>query len=328
MVSGDDTSKPWPNVDIELPTPLIGHDLQDDFPNGQDILVDNRTSFGLKGMQAEADAMLNPPWPLRLHDFAFAQNAEASVDLSDLSAEILNSMPHDQVDDWDQPRSQVQQAGHAYLLQGTCSVSASADIGGSVLTSPPDIIELSQAQSNASQPLETATNTALSNTTKQLCSFPNPTTAKAPRRASKRKLIKTVFSRKKPCLASSLRNDSEGMSPARTDLLSKLATRAESAAKTTTISGAISLQQPSNDCQKEHIRAEWVPVQERGSSRRIDLDNAGTVSDIKVSDSERRPMSWPHRNPWRKSLDISVAALTKGFERLVKERGESSLSAI
>ena len=195
-----------------------------------------------------------------------------------------------------------------------------------MLTSLHDVIAFSQAQSDTAQGLKTASSTALSDSAKQFCLLPVPTSTEVLKRASKRKRIKTVFSRKKPRLIPSHPSHSEDSSTSMTESSSRLAIGTDPVAETTRSNGTTSSKQPRNDYPTEQPRA--VPAWEQGRNRRTNLDNAGIVRDIKILDSERRPMSWPHRNPWRKSLDISVAVLTRGFEKLMTERGESSLSAV
>ena len=56
--------------------------------------------------------------------------------------------------------------------------------------------------------------------------------------------------------------------------------------------------------------AEW----DRRRSRTTDLNNAIIVKDINISDSDRRPLSWPRRNAIRKSLDLSVEALRSNLK--------------
>ena len=315
---------PWQVMEGEISSLLVGHESQDNLGNGQPMTIEDHVRFEVNGLQAEEDSMLNPIWTLDLHDLAITQNTEASVGTNKFHAGILGSMPHGQDLDWEEPPSEIQQAGHAYL-EGT--VPAHTNMFGSMLTSAHDVITLSQAQSDTTQRSDTLNNAALSDSTKQLCSLPFPDPAEVPKGTGKRKRIKTVLSRKKQCLTPSRLIHRERSSVSTTDLSSKLAISTESAAKAITNNGTASSKQPSGDHLTEQSRADWMPAWEQGRNRRTNHDNAGIVRDLKISDSERRPMSWPHRSPWRKSLDISVAVLTKGFDRLMTERGESFPSA-
>ena len=53
--------------------------------------------------------------------------------------------------------------------------------------------------------------------------------------------------------------------------------------------------------------AEW----DRGRSRTTDINDVIVVKDINISDSDRRPLSWPRRNVLRKDLDLSYGALLR-----------------
>ena len=53
--------------------------------------------------------------------------------------------------------------------------------------------------------------------------------------------------------------------------------------------------------------AEW----DRRRSRTTDLNDAIVVKDVHISNSDRRPLSWPRRNVIRKDLDWSVEALRR-----------------
>lgn len=317
----DRIAEPWQNVDVECSSLLFGHDSQDGTGNGQDMIFGDHVPTGVVKSQFETNAMSNPVWPLGLHDFA---DTESTVG-TDHHAGILSFMAHDQNFASKQHLSEIQQTGHAYL-PGT--IPADANTGGSMSPYLYDAMAFPQAQSDTFQRLETANNTPLLDATKHVCVLSIPTPTEVPKRVSKRRLIKTVFSSKKPCLKPSRLNHSGDSSAPTIDLSSKLAICTECAAKIAITSGTISSKQPSDDYLAERPRADRVPVWEPGSNRRTNIGNAGIARDINVSDSERRPMSWPHRSPWRKSLDISVAVLTKGFEKLMTERGESSPSGI
>ena len=51
--------------------------------------------------------------------------------------------------------------------------------------------------------------------------------------------------------------------------------------------------------------AEW----DRRRSRTTDLNDAIVVKDVNISNSDRRPLSWPRRNALRRSLDLSIEVL-------------------
>lgn len=310
----------WGNVDLGGSALPAGHELLDAINNDQEMISENRVPLGVMEWQAEAKAMLNPRWT-GLRDFAVIPNIEANAGAGYFHSGTLDSVPHRQDIDWEQQRSEIQQAGHA-PLGGT--VPAYTDICGSMFRPLYHSMALSPAQSDTIQPLENANTTTLLDCTILPCPLPVPTPDVIRKSASKRKRIKTVFSRKRPCLRPSRLSHSE-QSALTTNLSSKLSMRTEFAAKATTTNGTKSSKQPSDAYPTEHSRVDWVLAWEQARSRRPNLDNAGIGRDIKILDSERRPMSWPHRNPWRKSLDISVAVLTKGFEKLMTDHGESSV---
>ena len=308
-------------MDVEDTNFLAGHELQDDIGNSQDMIFEDRVAFEVKGLQAEANAMLNLEWTLRLDDFAIPQSTEASVGTNPSHAKILDPRLHGQHVDLGRQPSEVQQAGCAYL-QGTGPENT--DMSGSFLTSPKDLTSPSRAQWNTIQRTETANqDNATLISPKPLCSMPIPTTGSIPKTASKRKRIKTALSRKKPCLTPAHRTHNEDSCSLESGWSSKLTLRTE-AVNTITTNHKMSSNRPRYEYPTGHPRVGWMPASEQGSEG--EFYSAGTVSDIKISNSERRPMSWPRRNPWRKSLDISVAVLTKGFEKLMAER-EASLSA-
>lgn len=317
IIDNDDTAGLWHNVDIEGSNLLLGHESQDLISNSQDMIFEDQVLFGVKGLQAEANAILNPEWTLRLEDFAVTQSTEPSIGTDHSLAGMLDPMLHGPRVDLIRQPSAVQQAGSGPEYD---------DIGGSMLTSLQNVTAPPQTQSNTIQQLETADDSVLLDFTKPLCSMPTPTPVEVPKRASKRKRIKSALSRKKPCLTTSYHTYNEDFTVLRHNLSSKLTLRTEAAEKITT-NNPMSLKRPGHDFQTEHSRIDWMLAREQSSDGPSSVDNAGIVRDIRVLDSERRPMSWPHRNPWRKSLDISVAVLMKGFEKLVTERGEA-LSAV
>lgn len=299
----------WQDMHVEASNLLTGHELQHDIGNHQDMIFGDQVAFEVRELQTEANDMLNPDWTLSLDEFAVAQSTEANIGTNDFHDSITPS----QRVDWDHQTSAVQQDSYNYLqITGPeCS-----DIPGSTLEPVHNAAAPSQAHSSGSQGFESENNNALSDLMKPLCSPPVPIAGELPKRASKRKRIKTALSRKKPCLTP--------LNALRNDLSSKLTLRTE-ATEACTTNDKVSSKQLNHGYPTGHQGVGCIPAWEQGSNGRNNFDSAGIVRDIKISDSERRPMSWPHRNPWRKSLDISVAVLTKGFEKLMTERGESSL---
>ena len=323
MVNDDDTLRRRQNVDIEGSNPLLGFESQDAIGNNEEMIFEHNVTFGVKGLQAEANAMLNPEWSLSLDDSAVIQSTEQSDGMDHFFAGLLEPMFHAQYVDLGHQLSPVQHAGHAYL-PGTGPKYN--DVGGSVSTSHQNVTVPSQAESNTMQQLETANDSTMLALMKSPYSIPVPTPGEVPKRVGKRKRIKNALSHKKPCLTPSHRDHNDAETALKNNMSSKLTLRSE-AAKTFTTDSNMSSKQPGQDYAMRNPRIESIPAWERGNDGRNNFDDAGIVRDIRVLDSERRPMSWPHRNPWRKSLDISVAVLTKGFDKLMTERREASSSA-
>ena len=319
----NDIAEPWQNVDVYDSDPAE-HELGDSIDDGQDINIEDHVAFGVKGLQAEANTMLNPEWTLRLDEFVLTPTAEASVDTSHFYAGILDPMAQDQDLDWEYQADASQQAGDTYLQDAG---PEQTDTINFMSTSLQDVTAPSQAQTTITQHLETVKIGALLDSTKSTCSLLDRIPGATPKRVSKRKRIKTALSRKKPRLTPSNDTSNGDSRASKNDLSSRLTLRTEAAKKTTTHGNMLS-KHPRSDDPTEYPRVDNMSTWERGTNGRNHFDNAGIVRDIRISESERRPMSWPHRNPWRKSLDISVAVLTKGFERLMTEKGESSPSAI
>ena len=324
MVENDDTAGPRQSVDVEGSNLLFGHQSQDGISNSQDMIFEDNAAFGVEGLQAEANAMLNPEWTVRLDDFAALQSTHPTVGMDHFHTEMLEPMLHDRYVDVGHQSSGVQHAGYADLR----SIGPHyTNIGHSMLPSHRNVTVPSQAQSNAIKRLSTANDSSMLDFTKLLHSVPVPIPEEVPKRASKRKRLRASLSRKKPCLTPSYHTKNDDSSALKSNLSSPLTFRTEAAKATATNNSTLS-KQPANDYATETSRFDSMPTWKQGSDGRNKFDNAGIVRDIKILDSERRPMSWPHRNPWRKSLDISVAVLTKGFEKLMTERGEAASSVV
>ena len=323
MVDNDYTAGQRRNVNVEDSNLLFGRQSQDCISNSQDMIFEDNVAFEVEGLQAEANAMLNPQWTVRLGDFA-AQSTQPSVGMDHFHTGMQEPMLHDQYTEMGHQSSRVQHAGYAYIPGIDPQDS---HMGGSMLTSLRHITLPSQAQSNAIQGSETANDNSMSDFTESVYFTPMP------KRASKRTRIKASLSRKKPCLTpshptqnedSDQNKDSDAL---KNNLPSKFTTHTE-ATKRITTDNIISSEQLAYGYATVNPRLDSMPAREQRSDGRKNFDNAGIVRDINILDSERRPMSWPHRNPWRKSLDISVAVLTKGFEKLMTERGEAASSVV
>ena len=318
MVDNDYTAGQRRNVNVEDSNLLFGRQSQDSISNSQDMIFEDNVAFEVEGYQAEANALLNPEWTVRLGDFAALQSTQASVGMDHFHTETQEPMLHDQYTELGHQSSGVQHAGYAYI-PGTDPQDS--HMGGSMSTSLRHITLPSQAQSNAIQGSETANDNSMSDFTESVYF------TAMPRRASKRTRIKASLSRKKPCLTPSHPTQNKDSNALKNNLPFKFTTHTE-ATKTINNDNIISSEQLAYGYATVNPRLDSMRAHEQRSDGRKNFDNAGIVRDIKILDSERRPKSWPHRNPWRKSLDISVAVLTKGFEKLITERGEAASSVV
>ena len=311
----NDTIRSWQTIDIHDPNCVPGQHSRDSVSATQETTIEDRIPFGVDGMQAEPYDILGPGLTLEHDNFAASQNLDANVDTDGCHLGALESLPHGHPVPWEQ------QASYAHFQ---CYAPIDTDMSGDILPPQSHMMVPSRIESGTVQRLEpTDNNNASSMIRQQLYSVPVPTPAKVPKKTSKRKAIMKAFSRKKVRLTPSQLNYSEDSKASIADLRSQPGIDTEPVVKTTTNNNTNSSKRPSDEYQKEQLRSEMV--WEQVNNKRTELDDAGIVREFKVTNSERRPMSWPHRNPWRKSLDISVAVLTKGFERLMTERGESSL---
>ena len=315
-ICNNDTIRSWQTIAIHDPNSTPAQHSRSSVSAAQETTIEDRIPFGVDRLQAEAYDILGPGLTLGHDDFPASQNLGANVGTDRCHVGALESLSHGHPVPWEQ------QASYAHFQ---CYAPIDTDMSDDILPSQSHMMTPSRIESGTIQRLEPTDNYASSMIRKQLHSVPVPTPAKAPKKISKRKAIMKAFSRKKARLTPSHLNSSEDSRVSIADLRSQLGIGAESALKTATNNSTMLSKRPSDEYQKEQVRSELV--WEQVNNKRTELDNAGIVRDLKVTNSERRPMSWPHRNPWRKSLDISVAVLTKGFERLMTERGESSLSA-
>ena len=316
IICNNDAIRSWQTIDIHDPNAIPGQHSRDCVSAAQETTIEDRIPFGVDGLQAEPYDILSLGFTLGHDGFAASQNLDANVGTDRCHVGALESLPHGHSVPWEQ------QASYAHLQ---CYTPIDTDMSSDILPSQSHMMASSRIESGTIQRLEPTDNiNASSMIEKQLYSVPVPTPAQVPKNTSKRKAIMKAFSRKKARLTPSQLNYSEDARASTVDLRSQLGIGTEPAVKTATNNDTVLPKRPSDLYQKEQLRSEMV--WEQVNNKRTELDDAGIVRDFNVTNSERRPMSWPHRNPWRKSLDISVAVLTKGFERLTTERGESSLS--
>ena len=316
IICNNNTIRSWQTIDTHDPSSIPGQHSRDSVSAAQETTIEDRIPFGVDGLQAEPYDTLGLGLTLGHDDFAASQNLDANVGTDRCHVGALESLPHSDPVPWEQ------QTSYAHF---PCYAPIDTDMSSDILPSQTHMMAPSRIESGTIPRLEPTDNiNASSMIEKQLYSVPVSTPAEVPKKTSKRKAIMKAFSRKKARLTPSQLNYSEDSRASLADLRSPLGIGTEPAVKTATNNNTMLSKRPSDEYQKEQTRSElaWEQV----NNKRTEVDNAGIVREFNVTNSERRPMSWPHRNPWRKSLDISVAVLTKGFERLTTERGESSLS--
>lgn len=133
-----------------------------------------------------------------------------------------------------------------------------------------------------------------------------------PERPIKRQRLKSLLSFEKKRLARNGHANKE-----RSDILEKLP-----AAVNSTCNDQVSTTMPTvpilsqsrsldKDVSLQIIRTDRSAEWDRRRSRTTDLNDAIIVKDINISDSDRRPLSWPRRNVLRKDLDLSNEALLR-----------------
>ena len=314
IICNNDAIRSWQTIDIHDPNSASGQHSRDSMSAAQGTTIEDRISFGDDGLQAEVYDIPGPGLTLGHDDFAPSQNLDANLGTDRCHVGALESLPHGHPVPWEQ------QASYAHFQY---YAPIDTEMSGDILPSQSHMMAPSQIESGTIQ--EPNDNSASSVIRKQLHSVPVPPPDKVPKKTSKRKAIMKAFSRKKARLTPSHLNYSEDSRASIADLRSQLGIGTEPAVKIATNNNTMLSKRLSDEYQKEQTRSELV--WEQVDNKRTEVHNAGIVRELEVTNSERRPMSWPYRNPWRKSLDISVAVLTKGFERLMTERGESSLSA-
>ena len=92
ILDNDDIAELWHNVDVEGLNLLLGHESQDIISNSQDMIFEDHVTLGVKGLQAEANAILNPEWTLNFEDLAVAQSTGPSVRTDHFLAGVLDPM--------------------------------------------------------------------------------------------------------------------------------------------------------------------------------------------------------------------------------------------
>ena len=318
LIVSTDTAGQWQHSHVEDSSLPVELELQNITGNDQDTIFGDHGGFGIRGLQIEANALFNPEWSLGLGDSAVIPNPAENVATGYFDAPTPDLMPYSQHHGWDRQSGAQNQAGCAYL-QATDPACSNLCISGCMLTSLQDITAPAHAQPDTIQQLDITHSHAFSNLIKPLGSLPIASPEECPKSKSKRKRFKTALSRKKPCLIPSYNTHDKDStaskigSPSRYDL--------DTQANITFTNDDKILTGPRDNDSQWRPQAGCPQAWEQERNGRKIFENMG----INVSASERRPMSWPYRNPWRRSLDISVAVLTKGFEKLVTESSPTAV---
>lgn len=85
---------------------------------------------------------------------------------------------------------------------------------------------------------------------------------------------------------------------------------------------------PSNKRLTRVNQTDWVQDWENTTSASQNLNDRGITRDVNIPHFQKRPMSWPLRQYIRRSLDLSVNALTKEMAKLNVDGGGCSPSPI
>lgn len=305
--------------------PIGANEWQSDLVSHEDLLIQDQIPCGLLGFQAEADAMLDLNWTVEIDDYTAARDTERShcSAFGAIDSPHAGAVDHIALTDpalWEQ--QVVDPDFHIPIPEysnAECNMS----------TSLQDMMGIQQNDSNHTQQLVHTDKPG----TFAMPDQHSETTASIiddlehSQRPSKRKQLKSLLSRKRRRFTPSGLGRSEAPSTPRTDTSLNNGQSMEPAAEIASLARKRAiLGSTSNENLRRTLRTDWVSAWEgRASSRESTFESRHAVRDVNISDVNRRPLSWPRRHALRKSLDISVAVLTKGFENLIKEQGDTSM---
>ena len=278
-------------------------------------LIRDQSSSGFRKVQEEVYATLDPAWTLDLDDTSALKDVQGSNDMHDQPADPSEmSMLDFQVDE-----------NQNLLQESYQDLGAQNDVpvyGGLQENEPVTDGARPNPQKDLADPRHfnhTTGNAAFDTSDHDRAmlapSQGNTETEKPP---SKRKRIKSFLSRKEQRLIPSQLPRSELSGSPDTICAARSAPNIEKPPKVTntTITGTRLARLPGTDHSPRIIHTNWVVDWERAGSRDKDLNGSTILKDVNISESDRRPMSWPRRTTLRKSLDISVAVLRRNFEKL------------
>ena len=259
--------------------------------------VDGLIASRLDDWHAQTHASLDLNWTLELDGFALTPNNSFAESQPQPSRDVI------MVDEPPPVPSLVE--GHSSILHqidsmGTrprnylttprlsvMSVSTLADeaVRSADLAKPPDV---SEERPSAS---------------------PNSQITKKP---SKRKRISSFLSRKKQSLEQSETSPGDDVNILKIHQAS--AQTASHPQLTANVDGGSRARVLAQGHTSRIINTDWIAEWEQKFNTRR-LDHPGICRDINIADCDRRPLSWPRRHLFRKSLDISIAKLTRAPEK-------------
>ena len=296
---GNNFQEPCENIDIGASRPG-DEGPQQAIVNGGEFISETDTPLNIDIMQAKPHAILNPGWTVTSNDSSLPRSFEAATVTDPQPEDVSNVMSLD----FSNPATWVEQDDFP-ACQNMFSTCPDEDnhLQPSFHASKTPTHRDSHRDSDETEQSSRATeNPAFRNDVQKQ------------ERSNKRKRIRSILSRKKQHVTPSHSPQIET-----SDVLG-----ADSSPKSTMAASDASLLKYSSS---RIICTDWIAAWEESGRIEPDIGNAGVVKDVNVANIDRRPLSWPRRHPWRKSLDISVMALTRGLEKLNVERGEGSLPA-
>ena len=258
-------------------------------------------------LEAKANFSLDPSWTLRLDGSTTIPNETIPEPESQTFADVTVPDYYPSTPFSDQNRASIFVSvcqGRADTRDGDISIFTNESSGSSApLKEPPYSVDL--AKSPMPIPAYTLTE-------------PNHPITREP---SKRKRISTFLSRKKQLVTTPQASQIDHRKAVKTSVVKAPAHKTSlprpSPPRKSCIPG-VSLSPRAS----EIIRTDWVADWQQAGGTRHGTDGAGIVRDVNVAGRDRRPVSWPRRQHFRKSLDISVAVLTKSLEKkFCMERG-------
>ena len=281
--------------------------------NSTSMFTEDQSPQGFCNVQGNAYATLEPGWAFDTDLVSTLQNMQKSNDthgqpanlsemsMFDFQANENQNLRHDKYN-FNSPQSSAPIHGYPTGIQ---PATHGARAPSHDLAEPP-YLDLTSENSTFAMP---GHNNAIS--------APAQGNDEVPERPSKRKRILSFLPHKKSRLIAnrlfrSELPDSPNALGATTNMLS--------IEKSPDITHEATDSHPGRYTNADHppriVQTDWVNDWERAGGKEPDSHDSTMLKDVNVSESERRPMSWPRQRTLRKSLDISVAVLRRNFEKL------------